>query len=298
MGKIKIALIALLISLGSLEVYAQSDLNQLDSNGKRTGKWEKKYNSGKVRYRGQFVSGQETGYFYFYTEYNQSKPYLVKHFQNGTNIAKVQFFSKSGVLVSAGNMRARDKTGKWLFYGSNGKSIVMEENYQHGKLSGLKKIFYKNGKLTEESYYRNGMLHGTSKRYTSSGKLITHIPYVNDKIHGKIFYYDNKGIIIETGHYDHGKRVGRWEFYIDGVLAGVTEPNKQKPRDTIKLKDLQARKAKKNPKKVIPKRIFTLEELKARKVKKDTKKIIPKRTFTLEELEARKKKRVKVKSKE
>jgi len=291
MIKLRIIFVVLFISLGSVIGFAQSNINQYDSNGDRTGKWEKKYNSGKVRYRGQFVRGKEIGYFYFYKESNQSKPYLVKHFQKGTNLAKIQFFSRSGILESEGQMRGREKTGKWLFYGSKGKMIVMEENYFRNELSGLKKIFYKDGKLTEESAYKNGKLNGTSKRYTSEGKLITEIPYVNDIIHGKIFYYDNLGVIRETGHYDHGKRVGRWEFYIDGVLAGVTEPNKQKARDTIKLKDLQKRKSKKATKKVIPKKIFTLEEIQRRKNKGKTTKVIPKRTFTLEELEERKKKR-------
>ena len=34
-------------------------------------------------------------------------------------------------------------------------------------------------------------------------------------------------MIRETGFYDEGKRVGRWEFYIDGVLAGFEEPDKK-----------------------------------------------------------------------
>ena len=70
-----------------------------------------------------------------------------------------------------------------------------------------------------------------SIRYTDKGKLIAKVPYENGKIHGKIhgkiFYYHHTGMIRETGFYDEGKRVGRWEFYIDGVFAGFEEPNKK-----------------------------------------------------------------------
>lgn len=269
---------------------AQQNINLLDANGNRTGQWEKRYNNGKVRYRGQFLNGKEYGHFFFYKEHSQSKPYLVKNFLPNTDIAEVQFFSTHGVLESKGEMRNKNRIGTWLYYANDGKTVILEENYKNGLLDGTVKIFYKDGVLTEESYYKRGKLHGESKRYTSDGKMISKIPYVNGKIHGKVFYYDNQGIIRETGHYDMEKRVGRWEFYIDGELVGVEEPNKKKDKPSYSLEEIKARKAAKNPnKKVIPKKTYTLEEIQARKNSRNPKKKeLPKKAFTLEEIQARK----------
>ena len=46
-------------------VFSQK-INQLDANGKRTGLWEKKYPSGRLRYTGDFLAGKEVGTFKFY----------------------------------------------------------------------------------------------------------------------------------------------------------------------------------------------------------------------------------------
>ncbi len=214
-------------------IQAQKAVNQFNSNGDKTGKWEKKYANGNYRYKGQFLNGKEIGIFYFYSEFNNSTPYIIKEFNNKNHRCKVQFFTKQGVLESKGEMNKRDRVGQWLYFAPDGKRVVLEENYKAGKLSGAVKVYYPDGSLTEEIHYLNGMMHGNSIRYTDQGKLVSKIPYEQNKMHGKIFYYDKNGIIRETGHYDHGKRVGRWEFYIDGVLTGVEEPNKKKSRDSI-----------------------------------------------------------------
>jgi antitoxin component YwqK of YwqJK toxin-antitoxin module len=273
--------------------FAQQNINLVDANGNRTGQWEKRYNNGKVRYRGQFINGKEVGHFFFYKEHSQSKPYLIKNFEATSNIADVQFFSNYGIVESEGKMIKKNRVGTWYYYASNGKTIILEETYKNGLLDGVVKIFYKDGILTEESYYKSGKRHGSSKRYTSEGKMISNIPYFKGKVHGKVFYYDNHGVIRETGHYDMEKRVGRWEFYIDGELAGVEEPNKKRDKPSYSLEEIQARKEAKNPKKIIPKRTFTLEEIQARKEERNpTEKEIPKKSYTLEEIQARKEARI------
>lgn len=238
---LKVKKIVVLICVFMSTVSFAQNLNRTDANGNRIGQWEKQYNNGKVRYRGQFENGKEVGFFHFYTETNQTKPYLVKEFIRGTTIANVQFFSSIGNLESSGQMDGKNRIGKWTYYGTKGE-VVLEENYLNGKLSGLVTVYYHDGKITEESHYKDGVLHGQNKRYSSEGKLISDMMYSNGQLHGKIVYYDNKGVITQTGNYANGKRVGRWEFYIDGVLAGYDEPNKQQVRDTISLKELEARK--------------------------------------------------------
>lgn len=233
MKTIRNVLLLALTLLFITEFYAQRVVNQFNSNGEKTGKWEKKYANGNYRYKGQFLNGKEIGTFYFYTEFNSATPAIIKEFNNQNHLCNVRFYTKTGVLESQGEMMKRDRVGQWLYFAPDGKRVVLEENYKAGKLSGPVKVYYPDGSLTEEVNYLNGLMHGQSIRYTDQGKLVSKIPYAQGKIHGKVYYYDENGIIRETGHYQYGKRVGRWEFYVDGVLTGVEEPNKKKPRDTI-----------------------------------------------------------------
>lgn len=229
----KNVLLIVFVILNGVMIHAQRVVNQFNSNGEKTGKWEKKYPNGNYRYKGQFLNGKEIGTFYFYSEFNNSTPAIIKEFNNQNHLCKVRFYTKTGVLESQGEMIQKDRVGQWLYYAPDGKRVVLEEYYQAGKLSGPTKVYYPDGSLTEEIHYLDGLMHGQSIRYTDRGKLVSKIQYAQGKIHGEVFYYDKNGLIRETGHYHYGKRVGRWEFYIDGVLTGVEEPNKKKPRDTI-----------------------------------------------------------------
>ena len=222
---------------GSFVITAQTSINKFDANGKKTGVWMKKYPNGNIRYTGQFVNDREVGVFKFYSEFYSNHPQILKTYKPNSNICNVQFFDKTGVLESQGEMLFRDRVGKWLYYESDGKTVVLEENYIKGKLSGVVNVFYRDGSLTEVKRYKNGLLHGESLRYTEKGKLIAKVPYQNGKIHGKVFFYHNTGVIREIGYYDQGKRVGRWEFYIDGVLAGYSEPNKKKEKTSKSSKE-------------------------------------------------------------
>lgn len=285
----KYLIFSILISFSS---YGQKAINKIDANGMKTGVWLKKYTNGNIRYQGQFVNDKEVGVFKFYSEFYSTHPLVIKTYSGTNSICKVQFFTQTGVKESEGEMRGKLRVGKWTYYDGAGVKVVLEETYVNDKLSGEKRVFYPDGSLTEVSYYKKGKLNGESLRYTDKGKLIAKVPYQNGQIHGKIFYYHNTGIIHETGFYDEGKRVGRWEFYIDGVLSGVDEPNKKIEKESVSLEEIQKRKEAKNPKRNVPKKVFTLEEINNRKENKNpTKKVIPKKTYTLEELEERKSKR-------
>lgn len=242
MLKFRYFLVVVLFPL--MSVFSQGRVNQVDSNGLKTGKWVKKYNNGNIRYSGQFIRDKEVGVFKFYSEFYSNHPLIVKSFSVNSSTCSVQFFTITGIKESEGDMIDKDRVGKWLYYDGTGENIILEENYVQGKLSGEMKIFYPDGTLTEISHFKNGLLHGESLRYTDQGKLIEKIPYNKGKIHGKVYYYHHDGVIRETGHYDFGKRVGRWEFYIDGELAGVEEPNKKVEKEPITLEELQRRKKK------------------------------------------------------
>ena len=77
--------------------YAQGDINRLDENGKRHGVWKKYYNNNRVRYSGTFEHGKETGIFKFYSASNSDFPVIVKEYEEMSDMAKVQFYTPSGL---------------------------------------------------------------------------------------------------------------------------------------------------------------------------------------------------------
>lgn len=214
--------------LFSFVITAQK-INQFDANGKRTGVWRKYYENGDIRYKGQFKNGKEIGVFSFYSK-GMAYPSIVKTFSEKSDTASVKFYNKSRVKTE-GKMVGRKREGKWTYYFADGKTIFSEENYKDGKLEGLLKNYYINGKVTEATEYKDGVKHGTSKIYTDEGILIEDVNYENGVLEGEGKYYDLKGVIKEKGKYKDGKRFGKWEFYIDGELS-----KKGRPDTSIKKK--------------------------------------------------------------
>ncbi len=204
-------------------------INQVDANGKRTGVWRKYYENGDIRYRGQFKNGKEAGKFFFY---NQGSPYpsIIKTFSVASDTAVVEFYNKSRVKT-AGKMLRRKRVGKWTYYFSDGKTILSEEHYKDGKLHGVLKNYYMNGKITEETLYENGKKHGVSKIYTEEEVLIEQVHFSRGILNGEAKYFDLKGIIQEKGSYKNGKREGEWEFYIDGEVSEKGRPRKNMLKD-------------------------------------------------------------------
>ena len=126
--KLKIGIL-LLMCFGIVVVSAQEKVNQVDKNGKKTGVWIKYYDNDKIRYQGQFEADQEVGVFKYYSAVSSEHPIIIKTFSKDTGIAKVEFFSVDGVLESKGEMYGEKRVGKWLYYLSDGVTLVSEENY-------------------------------------------------------------------------------------------------------------------------------------------------------------------------
>ena len=219
------SLVILIMSTHSLQ--AQAKINQFNSKGERIGVWKKKYNNGRIRYVGQFENGKEVGTFRYYSAKSSKFPIVIKTFIRGTNLAKVKFYTEEGVMESKGEMEGKKRIGKWVYYNTDGKSILSEESYMNGLLNGEAKTYYASGKITEILNYKNGKLHGNIKRFADNGNLLDDLNYVDGKLQGLAKYYNLQGKLIYRGAYDNDERIGKWEYFENG-----------KPIDSIKLKQL------------------------------------------------------------
>ena len=205
---------------GSL--FAQ-EINQTNEKGERVGVWEKYYKNNRIRYKGQFEKGKEVGVFKFYSAADSEFPIAIKTFDIASDIVQVQFFTIKGLLESEGEMKGKDRIGKWLYYHKDGKNKMIEENYKNGELNGEYKIFYINGKLTKLSHYKDDLLEGNSKKYSQEGVLIEDLNYVKNVLNGAAAFYEMNGNLKQKGVYEDDLKVGVWEFYTDGELTSSKE---------------------------------------------------------------------------
>ena len=198
----------------------QAQTNQFDANGKRHGLWKKYYKNGHLKYVGKFNHGKEIGKFKHYSALGSKQPVIIRVFKPNSNIAKVTFYNLNGKKESQGKMEDKKKIGKWIYFHKDGESIMIEENYVNGKLEGVYKTFYPDGKPTIIAWYKNGKLDGKYQRFSIKNKIYEDFTYKNGKRNGyAIFYNRLTGEKQEEGNYKDNVKVGLWKFYIDGEYA-------------------------------------------------------------------------------
>jgi len=61
-------------------------------------------------------------------------------------------------------------------------TLKEERHYQNGKLEGIVKVYYDNGKIMEEGAYQNGTRHGVSKWYDQEGNVTIEYEYKNGEL--------------------------------------------------------------------------------------------------------------------
>lgn len=207
------SLIFVLIFFMSGTAIAQEKINQFDKQGRRIGVWKKYYDNKNIRYEGQFEEGKEVGVFNYYGELNPKHPILVKTFSEASDIAKVTYFYDDGKLQSEGSMNSTNRIGKWLYYNTDGKTIISEENYKNGLLNGTSITYFAPERITEVLTYKNGELHGNVLRYSSEGILLDDLQYEKGRLHGLAKYYNVAGKLIREGYYENDEKIGNWKYF-------------------------------------------------------------------------------------
>ena len=233
----KHSIFIIILTISTLNSYAQDAVNQFDGQGDRHGVWKKYFDKTKqLRYEGQFEHGKEIGTFKFYT-LNKGTSVLsaTKVFNTNNNMAEVKFLSSKGKPISEGQMKGKLYVGKWIYYHNKSKSIMTTEFYNdNGALEGEKLVFYPDGTTAEKANYKEGKLNGTSIWYSKNGKILKEFMYENDELHGVCKYYDASGNLEAEGAYRKDLKHGIWKYYKNGKLVKTKDhtkrsknPNKQ-----------------------------------------------------------------------
>ncbi len=207
------------LAITSFSLLAQ-EYNQFDADGKRHGKWQKRYdNSDQLRYEGTFDHGKEIGAFKFYKPSSGNSPTAIKTFSKDNDTVKIKYFTAKGKVISKGQMINKDRVGTWTYYHNGSDKVMMTEIYKSGKLNGDQLTYFDNGQLTEKTSFVEGKRQGKRIMYSEKGAVLKEFSYDNDQLHGLTKYYDtSSGKLIIEGNYKRDRKDGIWKYYEDGKL--------------------------------------------------------------------------------
>lgn len=205
----------------SVSVLAQ-DINKLDENGKKHGVWKGIYEvSKRPRYEGTFEHGKEKGIFKFFDDTKVGTVIATREFNSNDNSCYTIFYNQKSNKVSEGKVVNKQYEGEWKYYHEDSPKIMTLEYYANGKLDGVRKVFYPNGKIAEETTYKNGIKEGMYKNYTESGIVLEETTYKNGQYEGLAIFRNVDNQIAGQGIFKNGKKVGMWKILEKGKLKDV-----------------------------------------------------------------------------
>jgi len=113
-------------------------------------------------------------------------------------------------------------------------TVAREVPYKNGKVDGVVKDFFPNGKLFESSTYVQGVKHGPSTKFYESGVLSQETVYDSGKIDGVQKKYRKDGKLAYEMYYDHDcPCTGLKEYGINGDLKMIYPAIRVDPADEI-----------------------------------------------------------------
>jgi antitoxin component YwqK of YwqJK toxin-antitoxin module len=209
--KIISAFVFILISAHGMSQSGQA-INQTDKDGRKQGHWIKKYPNGNTMYDGFFANDRPAGEFRRYYENSTLKSLLVFS-KNGTE-AKATLYYSNGMIASTGKYFNQLKEGKWRFFSSTMKGmLISEEEYSADKKNGLSVKYYPDSTVAERVNYKNGVRHGECLKYYPDGTITLKTSYQNGKLNGRFEAFFENGKYEFLGQYKDDLREGVWIIY-------------------------------------------------------------------------------------
>ena len=217
--------------------------------GYQEGLWSFYHENGERRAEGMMKDGSNTGLWKYWRETGEPESELnfladdaietINHWNlegqqvvnNG--IGTYQEFYVSGQLYVKGEIRNKQKVGRWITYHLTGDKFE-EGDYSGGKYQmanswgPANKAGVKNGNGTYERYSEDmltlletgeivdGKRNGLWKVfYEISGNLQMEMNYVNGEIQGAQTYYFDTGGVMQEGNMSGTKRMDQWKWYFE-----------------------------------------------------------------------------------
>ena len=125
------SLTLLLLSLPLLLASQEYDtINQLDTQGRKTGYWEKKTPDGNFVYQGYFKEGRPVGEMKRYYETGELK--AVMNYMEDNDTVRTKFYYNDGEPAAEGCYLGNQKEGLWTYYSFYSAAVTSTEFFVHG----------------------------------------------------------------------------------------------------------------------------------------------------------------------
>jgi antitoxin component YwqK of YwqJK toxin-antitoxin module len=227
---IKIYLIVSILAL-SVCVTGQIDtqINKTDQQGRKQGRWIKKYPGETIMYEGIFKDDHPVGEFKRYFEDKSVKSILI--YSDDGNKASATIYHRNGNISSKGLYINQLKEGKWQFFSSVSSGYLLsEEFYIKNRRNGLSVKFYPDNTVAEKVNYVDDVKQGEWIQYYPSGNVHVKSKYLDGKINGSFEVWFENGAIEYSGKYKNDSRDGQWTIYNNNgsikykleYLSGIT----------------------------------------------------------------------------
>ncbi|MEX0966053.1 MAG: hypothetical protein WD077_02365 [Bacteroidia bacterium] len=108
------------------------------------------------------------------------------------------------------------RCGKFVWLAETGDTIEISY-FKKGKLNGISKSFFENGRIQIEVECFNDIFHGTLREYYENGQLRCELLYNLDRLWEIKAVYDSSGNVLNPGNLKEGNGLVKI-FYPDGQV--------------------------------------------------------------------------------
>lgn len=186
-------------------------INYTDIQGNRQGKWQRKFESGKIAYTGYFVNNILIGDFKRYFETGKLKAYI-KYNKTGSVGYAILNWNNETKMAEGKYVNQNVKDSIWNYYYESGK-LAATESYKEGVKDGAFKNYFENGVLSQILTYKSNKKDGLWKTFFENGAVRYETKHINNKRDGPFNVYFDDGKLYLKAHYKNDMPDGKWTFY-------------------------------------------------------------------------------------
>lgn len=185
-----------------------------------TGMCETCFENGIRERKITFINGKEHGIDT--TKYISGCPMVIRNHINGfENGTWTYFYDSTTTLAWEMNYLLGQKHGKHVYFNKLGDTTLLE-NYKNDQFQGVKRTFYKGGKIHKHVIYSNGIINGPFYSYNKDGKTLEKLNYKMGKKDGVFTYYYDDGALMKTENWTNDIKNGTFTtYYYQGFIMSI-----------------------------------------------------------------------------
>jgi antitoxin component YwqK of YwqJK toxin-antitoxin module len=151
-------------------VYGQDlAMNQMDTQGEKTGWWQIASDEGYILEEGSYTEGRKNGLWKGYYPDGTLKHEIT--FVEGVANGPARFYFENGQVWEEGIWREAFWVGDYRLYHSNGQAAYEFSYNNVGKRQGEQRYYYRDGNIMYKGKWDNGTVDGHVEVYDSTGTL-------------------------------------------------------------------------------------------------------------------------------